>query len=181
MTFSKRGASIKEPLGIPKRGFFIGKNMGIVAKIALLGISLVLNATAPTVAIAEPGSAAREPGIEEIAKAISLEAQNPFQATRGYTMIGIMTAYSSSPDETDDTPLIGANNKPVGWGTVATNILPFGTRVRFPKVFGRNEIFIVGDRMNARYNGESRFDVWHPSKSQAKTFGLVITEVEILP
>ena len=37
-----------------------------------------------------------------------------------------LTAYSSSVDETDDTPFITASGKHVRDGIVATNFLPFG-------------------------------------------------------
>lgn len=79
------------------------------------------------------------------------------------------TAYSSTPDQTDDTPFITAMGTHVRDGIIATNMLPFGTRVRIPSVFG-NKVFIVEDRMNKRY--WDRIDVWFPDRESAIQFGL---------
>ena len=87
-----------------------------------------------------------------------------------------ITAYSSSPDETDDTPHItalGTNTRP---GVIAANFLPFGAKVKIPKFFG-DAVFTVEDRMHRRFN--DRLDVWFPTKAEAKRFGLQLTEVEI--
>ncbi len=101
----------------------------------------------------------------------SSESQNP-------KVIKILiTAYSSSPDETDDTPLITASGSYVRRGVVAANFLPFNTRIRVPKIFG-DEIFIVEDRLHQDYN--DRVDIWFPSKEEAIKFGSQITEIEIL-
>lgn len=89
----------------------------------------------------------------------------------------LVTAYSSSRDETDDTPLITASGSYVRPGVVAANFLPFGTRVRIPEIFG-DKIFIVEDRLHERYN--DRIDVWFPTKEGALKFGQQITEIEIL-
>lgn len=77
----------------------------------------------------------------------------------------VVTAYSSSPDETDDTPFTTASNQTVRDGIVANNCLPFGTKVRI----GGNE-FEVQDRMNRKYGCE-HFDVWMPSKHLALEYG----------
>lgn len=89
-----------------------------------------------------------------------------------------ITAYSSTPDQTDDSPYVTANQTVVRDGVVAANFLPFGTRVRVPKLFGDKE-FVVADRMNKRYY--YKLDIWMPSRDEAKKFGLHITEIEILP
>lgn len=85
------------------------------------------------------------------------------------------TAYSSTPDQTDNTPFIAANGKQVYWGMIASNFLPFGTVVKFPALYGE-QLFVVGDRMNERYNpwvsGEYRVDIWQESREEAKNFGL---------
>src|SRR5579864_3310915 len=80
-----------------------------------------------------------------------------------------ITAYSSSPDETDDTPFITANGTHVHDGIVATNILPFGTKVMMPALFG-DKIFTVEDRMNRRI--KNTMDIWMPSKRAALVFGV---------
>ena len=80
-----------------------------------------------------------------------------------------VTGYSSSYDETDDTPYITASGDWVHMGTVATNFLPIGTKIKIPSLFG-NQVFIVKDRMNKRYY--YRVDIWFPSKEEAINFGI---------
>lgn len=87
-----------------------------------------------------------------------------------------MTAYSSTPGQTDSTPFITANGSHVKDGIVAANFLPFGTKVRIPEVFG-DKVFSVEDRMNARYY--YKIDVWMPTYEEAKNFGIKYVEVEI--
>jgi len=89
----------------------------------------------------------------------------------------LITAYSSSPEETDETPLITASGSYVRPGILAANFLPFGTKVRLPEIFG-NQIFIVEDRLHEKNN--DRVDVWFPSKEEALKFGFKISEMEIL-
>ena len=98
----------------------------------------------------------------------SLEIEKKKQVVKARTMT--VTAYSSSRDETDSTPFITASNTRVRDGVVATNILPFGTRVRMPSLFGDKE-FIVEDRMHRRH--QNRMDIWFPSKQKALRFGIV--------
>lgn len=88
-----------------------------------------------------------------------------------------ITAYSSSPDETDDSPFITASGKEVEDGIIATNIFPFGTKARIPSLFGK-KIFITEDRMHHRF--KDRIDIWMPSKEKALKFGKKFAEVEIL-
>lgn len=90
----------------------------------------------------------------------------------------VVTAYSSTPDQTDSTPFITASGKPVAENIVANNMLPFGTKIRIPELYG-DKVFIVGDRMNKRM-GDYRFDLWMTSRSLALNFGVKTTEVEIL-
>lgn len=88
-----------------------------------------------------------------------------------------VTAYSSAPEETDSTPFVTASNKTVRDGIIATNILPFGTKVQIPKLFGE-KIFIVEDRMSRR---KTNFvDVWMHSKVDALEFGIHKAEVLIV-
>lgn len=88
------------------------------------------------------------------------------------------TAYSSTPDQTDDTPFITAMGTEVRDGVVATNILPFRARVKFPKEFG-DKIFNVEDRMNRRYNHLNRVDIWMPTREEAIQFGARWLEAEV--
>ena len=130
-----------------------------------------------------------------LASAISVQADNKSSETSTFPVSGdreprkkitvIVTAYSSSPDETDSTPCITANGHDLckhyetfGDGnTIATNFLPFGTTVRLPDAFGDKE-FIVRDRMNARFVS-NHIDVWMPTKEAARKFGVKRIEMEV--
>jgi len=89
----------------------------------------------------------------------------------------LATAYSSSLDETDDTPFITASGSHVRNGVIAANFLPFGVKVRLPGLFD-DKIFTVEDRLKESYN--DRVDIWFPSKEEALKFGVQVTEMEIL-
>lgn len=93
------------------------------------------------------------------------------------TMLMTVTAYSSEPEQTDDTPFITAFGTHVRDGIVATNCLPKGTVVRFPDAYGDKE-FVVEDRMNARYY--YRMDIWMADTADAIQFGAKTLKVEIL-
>jgi len=95
------------------------------------------------------------------------------------TMTVVLTAYTDIPELTDDSPGITASNKQVEYGMVATNILKFGDKVRFPELFG-DTIFVVEDRMNRKYNGKLHFDLYLETYREAKEFGAKITKVEVL-
>ena len=88
-----------------------------------------------------------------------------------------ITAYASVPDETDDTPFITANGTHVRDGIVASNILPFGTRIQIPKLFG-NKIFTVEDRMSRRI--KNTIDIWMPNVPAAVDFGVAHASVLVL-
>lgn len=90
----------------------------------------------------------------------------------------IVTGYSSTPDQTDDTPFITASGKWVSEGIAAANFLPFGTKIRLPKLFG-DKIFIIEDRMHQKYADE-RIDIWFPDRKTAENFGIQETTLEIL-
>jgi len=90
----------------------------------------------------------------------------------------VVTAYSSTPEQTDSTPFITASGKNVANGIVANNMLPFGSKIRIPELYG-DKIFIVEDRMNQK-KGKYHLDIWFPEYSQAKNFGAKITYIEVL-
>jgi 3D (Asp-Asp-Asp) domain-containing protein len=90
----------------------------------------------------------------------------------------IVTAYSPSECETDDTPFITASGKYVQDGFVANNSLPFGTKVRLPKIFP-NKTFVVQDRMHWSKSGYF-VDIMMFSREKALEFGAQYTEMEIL-
>jgi 3D (Asp-Asp-Asp) domain-containing protein len=111
----------------------------------------------------------------DIARKLAYENQIKYRKTIP------ITAYSSTVDQCDSTPCITANgynlcenNKE---NVIATNFLPFGTKIRIPKHFG-DQVFIVQDRMNARYY--YRADVWMQTREKAKIFGIKYAEIEVL-
>jgi 3D (Asp-Asp-Asp) domain-containing protein len=90
----------------------------------------------------------------------------------------VITAYASVPDETSDHPFITASGNLVRDGIVATNLLPFGTKVMIPSLFG-NKVFTVEDRMNRKFN--TRMDIWMPTVAGAVVFGIHTADVVVLP
>lgn len=88
-----------------------------------------------------------------------------------------VTAYSSTPEQTDDSPFITANGTYVHDGVIATNFLPFGTKVRFPEYSG-DKIYTVEDRM-AKKNSH-KIDIWMASYGQARQFGVQQLEFEVV-
>lgn len=87
----------------------------------------------------------------------------------------LVTAYSSTVDQTDSTPFITASGTHVHDGTIAANFLKFGTKVKFPSLYG-DKIFTVEDRMKSNY----KVDIWFPTRQEAKNFGVKRVEMEIL-
>lgn len=87
----------------------------------------------------------------------------------------VATAYSSNVAQTDSTPCITASGTIVHKGVIATNFLPIGTKLRIG-----NEVYVVEDRMNSKYNGQKIIDIWHPSTAEAVEFGKQTMQIEIL-
>ena len=87
-----------------------------------------------------------------------------------------ITAYSSEVGQTDNTPFITASGTRVHDGIVAANFLKIGTKVRIPELFG-DKVFVVEDRMNARY--WHKMDIWMEHTSDAKEFGVKEATIEI--
>jgi len=90
----------------------------------------------------------------------------------------VITAYSSTPGETDSTPFITASGSIVEDGIVANNLLPFGSKIRIPELYG-DKIFVVEDRMNQK-KGNYHLDIWFDNQPEAKKFGSELTYVEVL-
>lgn len=94
-----------------------------------------------------------------------------------------ITGYSSTPDQTDDTPFVTASGTYVRDGIIAANFalngrrVPFGTKVRIPEIYG-DKIFLVEDRMNSRYT--NNVDIWFPERSLARAFGSKKAVIEIV-
>ena len=87
----------------------------------------------------------------------------------------LVTAYSSTVDQCDSTPFITASGTHVHDGTIAANFLRFGTKVKFPALFG-DKIFTVEDRMKSNYKA----DIWFPTREEAIQFGARRTMMEII-
>jgi 3D (Asp-Asp-Asp) domain-containing protein len=96
-------------------------------------------------------------------------------ANQQYTPIQMrITAYSSSPDETDYNPEYTASGLHVADGIVASNLFPFGTKIKIPALFG-DKVFTVQDRMSTRF--QRTIDIWMPSKQKALNFGVAYTKI----
>ena len=107
-----------------------------------------------------------------------LAVSSPFGVERvAKTMRVFVTAYSSTPEQTDDTPFITASGKFVRDGIVATNLLPLGTKIKIPEIYG-NRVFVVEDRMNPRNN--QHVDIWFPTYWEARYFGIKRASVVVL-
>lgn len=92
------------------------------------------------------------------------------------SMMVTVSAYSSTKNQTDQTPYLTAYNTPVRDGIVAANFLPVGTVVRFPQRFG-DKLFVVEDRMDERFG--LQVDVWMSQYEVAKKFGIQYLEMEV--
>ncbi|MEK7554504.1 MAG: hypothetical protein AAB518_00765 [Patescibacteria group bacterium] len=129
-------------------------------------ISIIIGAI--QVAIAAAPTGAVNPPHEYLAELVSVIAETPFETDRK-TITATLTGYSSTVDQTDDTPFLTASNTSVRDGVVAANFLPIGTKIQIPKLFG-NKVFVVEDRMHQRFN--DRIDIWFADRELAKQFGL---------
>jgi len=89
-----------------------------------------------------------------------------------------ITAYSSTVWQTDSTPFITASNTRVKDGVIANNLLPFGTKIRIPELYG-DKIFVVEDRMHSRLS-DYNFDIWFETYQDAKNFGVKKASIEVL-
>ncbi len=131
-------------------------------------------------------------GYNDIATLINIKPEmgrNLFLVTGGDSFMGVnappqyktiravLTAYSSTPDQTDSTPFITASGTRTRDGIVASNFLAFGTKVQIPEIFG-DRIFTVEDRMAKKHS--DKIDVWFPERHLAKKFGVQEAEVVVL-
>jgi 3D (Asp-Asp-Asp) domain-containing protein len=110
---------------------------------------------------------------------LNIVSRFPISAKRSarYFLHVPTTAYSSTVDQTDDTPFITASGTLVRPGVVAANFLPIGTHLRIPDYYG-DMVFVVEDRMNERYN--ERLDIWMETHTQAIKWGIRHVTIEVL-
>ena len=86
-----------------------------------------------------------------------------------------VTAYTSSVEETDDTPFITASGSLVDDSTLACPaFLPFGTEV---EINGKR--FFCKDRMNLRYRYDHYYDMWVQTKEEAREWGRQTVVIKI--
>ena len=86
----------------------------------------------------------------------------------------VVTAYSSSPDETDGEPFVTASGRLVREGIVAcSRNYPFGTKFL---IDGRT--YECLDRLAVEY--DDRIDIWMPSKEEALEYGKRELPVEVV-
>lgn len=90
----------------------------------------------------------------------------------------VITAYSSTVWQTDDTPFITAAGTDVRDGIIANNYLPFGSKVRIPEIYG-SKVFVVEDRMSWQ-KGNYHFDIWFSDYWDALNFGAKRAYIEVL-
>lgn len=94
-----------------------------------------------------------------------------------YTTYITATAYTSRAEETDDSPFIAAWGDHVFWGMIASNAFPKGTKIQIPDYYG-SKIFVVLDRMNARYY--HHIDIWMPELNDARAWGSRYIKINVL-
>ncbi len=88
----------------------------------------------------------------------------------------VVTAYSSSVDETDKTPNINAAGARPKLGSIACpSKYPFGTVIVI-----QGKEYRCDDRMAQKLQKESHFDVWLPSKAEAIRFGRQLAIITII-
>lgn len=122
---------------------------------------------------------------------LATEMSEDNQAATGIMVT--MTAYSSTVDQTDDTPFITSTQQPVRLGIVAVSRdllagdLPYGTTLRVVETYGEpdscgawdiNMILEVQDTMHRRK--KQQIDLWLPSREEALEWGYCQAQVEIL-
>ncbi len=156
---------------IPKNTFKLTLGQRKAFAVLTLALALSNSQVVEAAKSAEPTNVSPDPlpGIivpeVETAPAPATEEQSPALRTKRTTM----TAYSSTPNQTDGTPFVTASGSCVRDGVIASNDFRIGTKIRFPELYG-DKIFVVEDRMNSRYT--NRIDVWMNDIADARKFGL---------
>lgn len=157
-------------------GAIMKKSSTDTAVLAVMGM-ITLGAVLPANASATLGSASAQ----DRALALEIAAMQNENANMG-TLIPAdlvetpdrivtvsMTAYNSLPEQTDSNPFETAMGTTTRHGIVAANFVPLGTYIKIPELYG-DEIFMVEDRMNARYT--NCVDIWMEEYTDARQFGV---------
>lgn len=160
-----------------KKGFYKEKLIAFVSLFSLINFTFPQAVKSETIVKNEEKNTLINYGTKEKIMAIPGLPEIGNRPAKNYLYLQV-TAYSSSPDECSGDPFITASGERVGEGTLAYNYLPFGTKVRFPEVFG-DKIFTVTDRM-AAYKGKYIADIWMGSKAEAIQWGVKTLRMEII-
>lgn len=159
--------------------FFLKRKTGsyILAVAALAGFLFFLKTDAQDLS----GEPENFPQLSIVQENSFLPIADPFEP-EGIEIVQqfevIVTGYSSTPCQTWGDPFITASGSWVEDGIIANNLLPFGTKVRFPELYG-NKIFVVKDRMHSRKK-DYNMDIWFSSTQAALNFGINKTYVEVI-
>lgn len=144
------------------------ENMKKFLTFGLIAVASAYYASLPFVTAEAGGNPAMPPDMQ-----VSLAATS--------TVVSVLamriTAYASVPDETSDHPFITADGSHVYDGEVASNILPFGTKIEIPALFG-DKVFTVHDRMS--HHIKNTIDIWMPTVKKAIYFGAQHASVLVL-
>jgi len=135
----------------------INHQLGFCEKVAIFGVALVFVFQLVFPQYSHAYEFVEQPQLPEAGEREPIKVQKY-----------IVTAYSSTIDQCDSTPFITANGTYVYDGIIATNMFPFGTKVRIPELYG-DKVFSVEDRMHERFS--DRFDIWMETRAEAVIFG----------
>lgn len=152
------------------------KKIKFIREYALFGVLPIFAGLLPAFAATNPS--VQTTHVVPVAQRQTLPLVTDKQYKVAKTIRLTVTAYSSTVDQTDGDPLTTASGEHVADGVIAYNFLPFGTKVRFPELFG-NKIFIVEDRLRAGH-GHYIADMWMPTRHDAQQWGARILKMEIL-
>jgi 3D (Asp-Asp-Asp) domain-containing protein len=110
-----------------------------------------------------------------------------------HTLEVVVTAYSSTPAQTDNDPTVTATGQTVRPGILAVSRdllntqLPYGTQVRILEIRADEEgcggyptstVFNVQDTMASRI--ENQVDIWMPSLQEAVAWGSCVATLEVV-
>ncbi|MFH1585054.1 MAG: hypothetical protein ABIB12_02930 [Patescibacteria group bacterium] len=155
----------------------------ILTKIITFSAGAALFAGVPFAEIPADQATGEEPpsisqGVPVVADTALLASAPHFGPTRVKQQLRVViTAYSSTPEQTDSTPFITASGTSVRDGVVAANFLPIGTKIMIPGLYGE-KIFVVEDRMHPRKGYQ--VDIWFPTYWEAKNFGAKNATIAVL-
>ncbi|MDO8633356.1 MAG: hypothetical protein Q8O97_02300 [bacterium] len=151
-----------------------------IKKIFVMGFSVALTGLTPVFEVQNP----KVPDFEPLSQLVAVQSHSLLPIASPETpkrvvskVLVVITAYSSTVSQTDDTPFITASGTQVRDGIVATNILPMGTMIKIPDLYG-DRVFVVEDRMHPRKNYQ--VDIWFPEYLDALNFGAKYSYIEVL-